>query len=357
MIPNAKFQDSENGIESPCFLAVDKQSLLIYFPEPEKNLVIWQIKKLKSCEYLGTNLKLVNGKQHSQSILCDHDISKQIMQAWLADELPPEKNSNPLFVIRLSLFIVVFVVLSVLGFYYFLLPYAAEKAVKLIPVSTEIQIGETMGEKIKESYPKNDSADYYANKIISALNFNSAYKINVTIIPSQELNAFAIPGGQIFVHSAMLKQIQTIDQWVALIGHEQTHINNRHSLKSLCRQAAGTLLVASLFGDIGGLSTTIIAQVQSLQQLDYSRELETEADDEGLRFMQKNGFNGEGMLQLLQMLNKETMATPAMMKYLSTHPDTESRILNVKSQLIGQEQTRPHPALETLFQSMKKFVR
>ena len=347
------FCDSATTLETACDLVVDKYSLLIYLPEPNKSLHIWKIKSFKSCEFSGAQLKVVNGQHHSQNIVCSGEIAKIIHTKWHEDEVIEPQGKHPLFAIKLFLFLVITIVALVLVCYYYFLPYVAEKAVQLIPIKTEIELGDALAEKIASDYQTNDSATYYANAIIAKLKFNSAYPIKVKVIQSKDLNAFALPGGQIFVYSAMLKEIDGLNAWVALIGHEQTHVNKQHSLKSISRTAVTSILIATVIGDISGISSGILYQAQQFEQLQYSRELETEADDEGLRFMQSNQIDAEGMLQLLTVLNKEGEKIPGVMKYLSTHPDTESRILNIKSQITERVIYPQNAELEALFQKMK----
>lgn len=350
---NGTFHDSATGVNKPCVLVIESQSLLIYHSAPKEPLHIWRIKKLKSCVYNDGLLVLTNAQHPSQSVICSGEVAKAVYAQWIAEELPAT-GGNPLFVIRLMFWSGFILVSLALWVYFYVLPYAADKAVRLMPTKTEIELGDTMADKILLSSSQNDSATTYANRLIAGFRFQSPYPIKVHVIQSTELNAFAIPGGHIFVYSALIKRMSHLEQWVALIGHEQAHIKNQHALKSISRQAAASLLVASLFGDISGISTGLLSQAQSFEQLKYSRELETEADDEGLRFMALNAYNPAGMVQLLQLLKAENSAEPGIMRYLSTHPDTESRLLNVKSQLNANTKFRePSDTLKKYFARLK----
>ncbi len=349
------FFDSATNLESACDLVVDKSALLIYLPEPNKSLHIWKIKSFAACEFNGAQLKIINGQHRSQHVICSGEIAKLIQKKWQEDEVIEPEGRHPLFAIRLILFLVISTTAFILLTYFYFLPYLANKAVQLIPIKTEIELGNALAEKIAKDYQCNDSATYYANAIIAKLKFDAAYPIKVKIIESKDLNAFALPGGQIFVYSAMLQKIDRLDAWVALIGHEQTHVKKQHSLKSISRTAVTSILIATIIGDVSGISTGILYQAQQFEQLQYSRELETEADDEGLLFMQRNQMDAEGMLRLLNILNNAGEKMPGVMKYLSTHPDTESRILNVKSQITKKQNYPQNAELEALFQKMKAF--
>ena len=94
--------------------------------------------------------------------------------------------------------------------------------------------------------------------------------------------------------------------------------------------AAGGLLLSAFFGDMGGVSSWIVSKAGEFKQLEYSRELEMEADSAGLELMTQNNVDPQGMVRLLKLLQDESGSTPELMKYLSTHPDTESRIKSVQ---------------------------
>jgi len=124
---------------------------------------------------------------------------------------------------------------------------------------------------------------------------------------------------------------------MALLGHEATHVIKRHSLKSILSSATSGLLLGYFFGDIYGLSGWAVSKADEFKQLDYSRDLEAEADQNGLQLMISNQVSPKGMLDLLEVLKKESTEVPAMMKYLSTHPEIEARIEAVsKDPLFGK---------------------
>lgn len=248
----------------------------------------------------------------------------------------------------------------VVGFCFFILfyalPWIGEKASNLVPVEAEIQLGESIGEVYSRENEINDSATFYANEFVRNLDLDDTYKIDVKVIESQEINAFALPGGKIFVYSGILNKMDSYEQLVALLGHEVTHVTNRHSLKSICRSAATNLVIASIFGDLNGISAGILSQADQFKQLDYSRDLETEADNNGLAIMVENKVSPKGMLNLLKLLKEEGAEMPQFMKYLSTHPDTDSRISNISSNPDSKKAFDKNAKLEKLFVKLKRCL-
>ncbi len=229
---------------------------------------------------------------------------------------------------------------------------SAEKAVVLVPVETEISLGESITENLTGESTTNDSVNYYLEKFVSRLDLDKTYPIKVRVIVSEEINAFAIPGGNIFIYSGLLEKMESPEELVALIGHEVTHVTERHSLKSILRSVASSLLFTVLLGDASGL----VSQADQFKQLDYSRELETEADKNGLAIMVKNGMQPDGMIRLLQILKKESEETPQLMKYLSTHPETEERIKSIEGLAKSKLEFEGDTELLEIFGSIKEQV-
>jgi beta-barrel assembly-enhancing protease len=242
------------------------------------------------------------------------------------------------------------VILLAVLLYVFVLPWASEKATVLVPVETEISLGESITENLTGESLTNDSVNYYLDKFVHRLKLNTTYPIKVKVILSPEINAFAIPGGNIFIYSGLLNKMESPEELVALIGHEVTHVTERHSLKSIFRSMASSLLFAVLFGDASGL----VSQADQFKQLDYSRELETEADKNGLAIMLENKVQPDGMVKLLHILKKESEETPQLMKYLSTHPETEERIKSIEKLKTSRLEFEDDLELKSLFERIQQ---
>ena len=151
--------------------------------------------------------------------------------------------------------------------------------------------------------------------------------------------------------------MKNYNELVALLSHEITHVTHQHSLKSLGRSAATSIFISGLFGDISGISAGILDQANQLKQLRYSRELETEADQHGVEFMIKYKVSPEGMIDLMQILDKESEGEDGFMKYLSTHPETKERIHALKSNTLIDTKFREKQSLTDLFVQIKKHIK
>ena len=110
----------------------------------------------------------------------------------------------------------------------------------------------------------------YLEQFAAELNLGNTKPIRFTVVKSDEVNAFALPNGQIVVFTAILDDMKSSDELVALLGHEASHINNRHSTKMLCRNLAGYMIVSLLLSDVNGIMAVLADnahQLHSLSQL------------------------------------------------------------------------------------------
>ncbi len=153
----------------------------------------------------------------------------------------------------------------------------------------------------------------------------------VVTFQSDDVNAFALPGGKIGVYTGLLKVATTQDQLAAVIGHEVTHVLAGHSAERVSSNAVGSLgtAVASAYT---GISTQALSGVtQTLFLLPYSRSHESEADLLGMDLMSKAGFDPQASITLWQNMSKLGGQKPPQI--MSTHPSNETRIHDLTKRL------------------------
>lgn len=155
----------------------------------------------------------------------------------------------------------------------------------------------------------------------------------IEVFESEEVNAFALPGGHIGVFEGIFKVAENQDQLATVIGHEVAHVTEKHALERYNREATtriGVVGVAIATGT-GQAGADLAGMVASLGlSLPFSRGEESEADTVGLRYMAAAGFDPRQSVPLWQNMQKKNKLGPPEM--LSTHPSSETRI----DELIGQ---------------------
>ncbi|MES2567341.1 MAG: M48 family metallopeptidase [Bacteroidota bacterium] len=353
---NGLYFDGQTAKSYECTLFVTDEYLYINFAEPEKN-IIWARSRIKHFELNGNYLIIKYGDFPQQTIECHDKASVEIFEKLSENNFAKKsksiwlKNTTTIAITLCVAFVVV-----CFASYFIVLPWVGEKSVALIPPSAEIELGNSINESILQTSTKEDSATYFANLFVSKLKTGCAYSIHITVIKSDEINAFALPGGKIFVYSKIIKKIKTYEEFTALIGHEISHVSDQHSLKTICRSMASSLFIACLFGDVTGIMSGIAQQANEFKQLSYSRDLETKADNDGFEMMLQNKISPEGMIDLLKLLQTESKEMPDFMKYISSHPETEARIKNIQSRKEMTIAFNENPELKLIFERMKSSL-
>jgi predicted Zn-dependent protease len=150
------------------------------------------------------------------------------------------------------------------------------------------------------------------------------------------INAFALPGGQIFITRALYSRLQNTAQLAGVLGHETGHVINRHSAEHMASGQLGGALataagVAASDNRGHGYSAAVVAQaVNSMLQLKYSRNDELEADAYGLKYMTQAGFSPAAMLDVMQILKDSAGSSGRGPNFLATHPDPDARLAAIK---------------------------
>jgi Zn-dependent protease with chaperone function len=249
-----------------------------------------------------------------------------------------------------KLAIIALIIIGILlGLYLWFIPWLGERIAKGFSKETEISMGDQMYKSMITQYKVDDRKTAILNEFYKELHYDVGYPVSITVVESNEMNAFAMPGGHIVVYSTILEEMKTPEELAALLGHESSHIGLRHSLRNIFRDLSRKMFLALLFGNDSGITAVVVDNADALKQLQYSRSLETEADDNGLQLMAKNNINVQGMIKLMHMLQKESGGGAETSSFLSTHPVFKDRIQNIEQQI------KKMPAVTTGNDNLKKL--
>lgn len=164
-----------------------------------------------------------------------------------------------------------------------------------------------------------------------------------SVVNDPRLNAFAVPGGFISVHSGLIATTASESELASVMAHEIAHITQRHLPRMIARAkersipAAAAMVAAILVGGQMGSAALVGANAAlAADQLRYSRDFETEADAMGIRILAASGFDATAMPKFFQKLQNQTMlhASEAP-EYLRTHPLSVNRIADSESRAQG----------------------
>ena len=217
--------------------------------------------------------------------------------------------------------------------YSWIAPWLGGKVANSFSKETEISLGQEMYEATIAAYEVDSVKTRLLNQFYKQLHYQTGYPINITVVKSPEVNAFAVPGGHIVVFDAILDNMKTTEELAALLGHEASHIALRHSLNNMFKSLSRQMFLTLIFGSDAGITSILVQNADRLKGLEYSRELETEADNNGMKLMHENKVDTEGMVRLMNLLNDATKGGSLAVNFLSTHPVFDKRVANVKAQL------------------------
>ncbi len=222
----------------------------------------------------------------------------------------------------------------------------------LFSINNDISLGQQVADEIAsmpEQFPILDRSanleayTYIENMMNSILasrsvSYRTEFPWKVNIIDDPEvLNAFATPGGQIYVYTGLIFFLDKEDDLAGVMGHEIAHADQRHSSKQLQRQYGVSVLLSIISGGDPGLLTEIAT---SLGTLKFSRDAETEADDFSVLYLADvDDYACNGAAAFFQKLEESNASTPP--EFLSTHPSPENRVadINAKAAEIGCDTT------------------
>ncbi|MBP6574454.1 MAG: M48 family metallopeptidase, partial [Flavobacteriales bacterium] len=140
-----------------------------------------------------------------------------------------------------------------------------------------------------------------------------------------------------------------------LLAHEGTHVQERHSTRSMVRQFASSFFLSLVVGDVGALGEIAANKGDELRGLGYSRDLEKAADDIGMQRMHASGVDPRGMIDLLEELKGAHGSTAEPPAFLSSHPLSDDRIANAtaRASTLGVP-AEANARIDSLFAALRK---
>ena len=272
------------------------------------------------------------------------EMQEELAKPWYRKKAAGYKGRLALFFAGLML------VLTLL--YFLFVPMLSEKVADSVEPETERQLGDAVWESMAQNMTEDTAATRLLNDFFSTLNVESTYRIRISVVTDNVVNAFALPGGRIVVYSALLDRMQSYPELAALLSHEFTHVNNRHATKSIFRRLGSKVFISLLFGRMGSVTSILVNHADDLKSLTYSRKLEKEADLEGLSILTNRNIDPKGFTDLFRHL-KAASDGSSLPEFLASHPDIDNRLAYIK-ETSKQARVEPHADLTAIFDQLKK---
>jgi len=217
-----------------------------------------------------------------------------------------------------------------------------KKSLIIIPAAQEVGIGAGMAQEVEasEKLLADDQWQNYLSDVgqrIVKVCDRQDIEYHFKVIDSDQLNAFAAPGGYIYFYTGLLREMSDESEMAAVMAHEISHVVARHGVKRL-QAALGVAMAYEIAfgGDGAGKATEAAIGIgMGLLFSGYSREAEREADRFGIYYMRKAGYDPNGALGMFEVLaSYGGGGEPNVFEQLaSSHPATQERIANARSQI------------------------
>lgn len=209
-----------------------------------------------------------------------------------------------------------------------------DKGLNFYTIEQEMALGKQLEAEVEKQAKIVDDPiiSEYVNRLGQNLVRNSdvTFPVQFKVIQSDEMDAFTLPGGYIFVDTGLIKLSSNEAELASALAHELGHAAGRHATRQASRNrllSAGTLPLV-LFGGIPGVAVRQAANaVMPMAFLNFSREYETEADLLGLQYLWKAGYDPNASIDLFEaMQSTERRQTGKVGKLFRSHPPTPDRI-------------------------------
>jgi Zn-dependent protease with chaperone function len=246
---------------------------------------------------------------------------------------------------RLVWGLVVGVILSTVLGLWFGSDLLVEIAVSRIPVEWEQKLGESAyrdflsHQEVMKDGPAVAALGEMTQRMTVQIPDNP-YKFEVTVVKSDVVNAFALPGGYVVVFTGLMKKAESGEEVAGVLSHELNHVLQRHGLERIVKNLGLMTVMAIVFGDQQGLVGMMKQFGVELLTLKFGREQESEADLKGLQLLQRAKIDPSGMIRFFERLSEKD---EGRVEWLSTHPMSAARAERLKAELAALPKNLPEP--------------
>ncbi len=256
---------------------------------------------------------------------------------------------------------ILFLVLSLLSFIcllpvvlYFSYPMIVSSTVSVIPLEVDKKIGEVAHAQYMTNLVlvKDEKAMVALDKVLERLKPHIKeypHEFQFFIVDNHVVNAFALPGGYIVVHTGLLLSAESAEELAGVLAHEISHVTERHSIERII-SSLGIVVVANVFlGDVSGLLEMAVQGASMLGMSQFSQSQESAADTTGFLTLKDAQISPHGFTSFFERMQKQREEKMGDLKnveeltnFFSSHPSDENRIKNIQK-MFEQNPYEPIP--------------
>jgi Zn-dependent protease with chaperone function len=223
-------------------------------------------------------------------------------------------------------------VASILMLVLYGIPLVADRMAPLVPYSVERRLGDAVDKQVRFLFSGGDcnnaEGEAALTTLIGKLRHAGGIEqpLDAQVLSSSLPNAFALPGGRVYLLNGLLQKANSVDEIAGVLAHELGHVRHRDGLRHLIQTGGTSFLAGLLFGDVTGGGAMIFV-TRSLFNASYSRDVERDADAFAVATMRTLGRSPKPMAELLFRVTG-TQANKGL-DIISTHPLTEDRLATI----------------------------
>ena len=354
------FYDGKSANKYPVRLRLTAKQLVLVFPDGRQIEWLYSGLKLSRTDSKGPvrlERPTANPDSIPEAIVIEDPRFLHAAQCMAPGALGNVWNQPHKRSFRYALMILALVVIPplIFGIWVYAIPAMTNRVADEIPTKWEEKLGKDyfamlFKDSLKEPDPEVRKAlDAISKRLLTAVP-SQPYHFRIHVHPSKMVNAMAFPGGTIVVFQGLINATETPEELAGVLAHEFQHVLKRHSTRNIIRSEAINLFGLIISGNSDSMVNVILQAGNLLDHLRYSRQLETQADAEGMKMMLATHVDPRGMIRVFEKFEEQHNksestkknskeadkaakdsvkggeAPPKWTEYLSTHPESNNRI-------------------------------
>ncbi|MBT5571343.1 MAG: M48 family metallopeptidase [Alphaproteobacteria bacterium] len=235
---------------------------------------------------------------------------------------------------------------SVAFIFFVALPFMAERAAGWIPQEVEDDLGTRVADQMAGFFARSDDEPRFCSspagaialqRMVDRLRDEIDYEgaLTVRVVSTPEVNAFALPGGQILIFEGLLNFAKDAEAVAGVLAHELGHVEHRHPLEVFLKNAGAGAILGLLLGDVSGGAIGVIG-AQLYLRASYGQEAEREADAVALRVLNASDIRGGTYAEFFAQLREKHGEQTGALAMFSTHPGHVEREAHVRAESSGR---------------------
>ena len=240
-----------------------------------------------------------------------------------------------------------------------------------VPAEWEQKLGDTAFEQVSLRHKSitDDSVQKQLEQLAAPLLAvvpQDRYKFKLHIVEDASLNAFALPGGNVAIHSGLLLTAESPEEVLGVLGHELSHVTKQHGMRGIIQSLGLFAIVTTFFGDASGLAAILANNAPFLLSQKFSRDFEREADEQGFRYLEAAKLNPRGLITFFDKMRREEEKLREKLPggevldaldFLSTHPATLERSAHLEKLLAMSPRKDGFATIDLNFKEFQQALR